>query len=112
MVEIMIIRKLDSPGVDKMFSFVFNLFFLNGYWPLLWRQATIFPLIKGGIRDAWNAAHYRGISIIDTIGKFLERLIFFRIRQICGKQIHENQSGGQARNGSVQQIIRVVTVVE
>ena len=69
-------------------------------------------MIKGGIRDAWNATHYRGISIIDTIGKFLERLIFFRIRQICGAKIHENQSGGLAQNGSVQQIIRVVTAVE
>ena len=66
----------------------------------------------GGLRDAWNAAHYRGISIVDTTGKFLERLVYFRLKIVCEERIHENQSGGLARNGSVQQIIRAVTAVE
>ena len=43
------IRKFDCIAIDKIFSFVFNLFFLRGYWPLLWRQATIFPWINGAI---------------------------------------------------------------
>ena len=106
------IRKLTCSGIDKIFCFVFNLFFLHGYWPIGWRQATIFPLIKGGIRDAWNAAHYRGISIIDTVAKFLERLVYFRMKDICCSSIHSSQSGGLAQNGSVQQIIRVISSVE
>ena len=102
------IRKFRGWGIDYVFLFVFNLFFSHGYWPLEWRSATIFPLVKGGARDAWKVDDYRGISLVDTIGKFFDRLIYLRLHHICVSQISRDQSGGLARNGSVQQIIRVV----
>ena len=63
------IRKSNSWGLDFLFAFVFNLYFSIGYWPKVWRSATIYALIKGGVRNAWDTGDYRGISIIDTIAK-------------------------------------------
>lgn len=105
------VRKLKGYGIDFILLFVFNLFFHCSYWPRLWRDATIFPLIKGGVRDSWNAGDYRGISILDTASKLLEKLIYLRLTHICSPFLTETQSGGLARNGSIHQLIRVVECV-
>ena len=76
------------------------------------RSATIFALIKGGPRDSWNVDDYRGISIVDTLGKYLEKIVYIRFKTLCIAHISVTQSGGLARNGSVQQLIHVVESVE
>lgn len=106
------IRKIDSYNVDVMYQFCFNLFFHYSYWPQNFRSADGTPIIKGGKRDLWDPGHYRLISITDTGGKFLEKLLYYRLNSLCGKHISDFQSGGVARNGCVQQIIRVVESVE
>ena len=106
------IRKIKSSTLDFLFQMIFNICFYLCYWPLEWRSATIFALIKGGVRNAWDPFDYRGISIVDTIGKFFESLVYSRLKTICLPQITEVQSGGLARNGSIQQVIRVVEEVD
>ena len=88
------IRKCARGQLDRLFQFMFNVFFMKSYWPILWRRATIFPLIKGGIRNSWDVNDYRGISICYTFGKFFERLIFLRLRTVCEHHISTDQAGG------------------
>jgi hypothetical protein len=63
------IRKFSAGKLDLLFQFIFNLCFHLSYWPTEWRSATIFSLIKGGNRNAWDPYDYRGISIVDTVLK-------------------------------------------
>ena len=53
-----------------------------------------------------------GISLTDSNGKFLEKAVYYRLHDICRDNISDFQSGGVARNGCVQQIIRVIESVE
>ena len=46
------------------------------------------------------------------IDRFLEKAVYYRVQNICGDNISDFQSGGVARNGCIQQIIRVVDSVE
>ena len=106
------IRKLDFGPIDTLFQYLYNFYFMRGYWPVSWRLVTVFPLIKGGNRNAWDPGDYRGISKAPTFGKFFEKLIYQRLHLECGDRIHDSQGGGRARNGAVQQIIRVVEEVQ
>ena len=106
------IRKLEFGSIDLIFQYLFNFYFDAGYWPAAWRMVTVFPLIKGGDRNAWDPGDYRGISIAPTFGKFFEKLIYQRLLCECGHRIDNSQGGGRAQNGSIQQIIRVVEEVQ
>ena len=105
------IRKLKSNNFDQILAFVFNSYFYFTYWPSDWRIASIVPVPKGGGRG-WDPGDYRPISIVDTLGKFFERMVYLRLKKVCGSEISDFQSGGLARNGSVQQLIRVSELVE
>lgn len=48
-----------------------------GYTPLLWRQATVFPIYKKG--DSSDPANYRPISLTSVLRKLFERVIYYKI---------------------------------
>ena len=67
--------------------------------------------MKGRPRNAWNKSDYRGIGIAETIGKFMERLVYFRLMFLIDASLAEVQSGGRAQHGAVSQLIRVIESV-
>ena len=61
----------------KLFSHLFNLCFINGYYPSQWKVSNIFPLLKSG--DPSLPANYRPISLQSLLGKLFEKIIYKRI---------------------------------
>ena len=94
------IRKVNSRGLDNVLKLVGNAIFHFRYFPDAWRSATIVALAKAGI------------SHVHQGGKFMEMLIFYRLRYVAVTTISKFQSGGRARCGSVQQLIRIIEDIQ
>lgn len=61
----------------KQVAFLYNLVFKTKFFPLTWKQATIVPIHKNGIKT--NITNYRPISLLPQIVKTLEKLIHTRL---------------------------------
>jgi len=101
------LRKFPKCKLDLGFQLIFNIFFHYSFWPRAWRTCYIFPLKKAGRRDFSNPVNYRGISNVDTCGKFLEGIIFHRLSHLLLDSISECQGGGLQNRGAIQTLIRV-----
>ena len=103
--------KIESPNLDFGLQLFANILFCFSYWTYLLTLTIQFPLIKGGPRDVWNKSDYRGIGVAETIGKFIERLVYFRLVFLIGGGLADVQAGGRAQHGAVSQLIRVIESV-
>ena len=95
-----------------MLKFVCNVIFYYRHFPFIWRCGTISALEKSLKVDFWDLETYRGITHTHQGGKFVEILIFYRVRYTVGDNISKYQSGGRARCGAVQQLIRIVEDIQ
>jgi hypothetical protein len=68
-----ILREL-SVELSIPLSELFNTSLSIGHFPELWKQANVSPLFKSG--DPSLAKNYRPISLLDTIGKVFEKILF------------------------------------
>ena len=59
---------------------IFNLFLENGFAPLLWKEATIIPLLKPD-KPPTNPVSYRPISLTSCLCKLFERIVKSRLNQ-------------------------------
>jgi hypothetical protein len=64
--------ELSTPLSD-----LFNYSLSKGYFPESWREANVTPLFKSG--DQSLVKNYRPISLLDTVGKVFEKIIFKHI---------------------------------
>ena len=64
-------------------SYLFNLAFQFGMFPLCLKTAKAIPIFKNG--DKSDISNYRPISILSTSSKILEKLICVRARQFLQK---------------------------
>ena len=68
------ILKIAAPVIYKNLTDLFNLSITSGVFPSDWKIAKVSPLFKSG--DLSNANNYRPISVLPTIARVFERLIF------------------------------------
>ena len=68
------ILKIAAPVIYKNLTDVFKLSITSGVFPSDWKIAKVSPLFKSG--DLNNANNYRLISVLPTIARVFERLIF------------------------------------
>jgi len=68
------ILKIAAPVIQKNFTNLFNLSITSGVFPSDWKIAKVSPLFKSD--DLSNANNYRLISVLPTIARIFERLIF------------------------------------
>ena len=71
------ILKLVSPFLSPLLSDIFNCVLQTGVYPDCLKSAKVTPLFKSG--DRLNPANYRPISILSSVNKIFERLIFSRL---------------------------------
>ena len=69
-----------------------NLSFTEGIFPELLKAGQITPLIKKPGADATEPANYRPITNLNTIGKMLERLAHYQLRQHISTSPNYNTS--------------------
>ena len=73
--------------------------------PIEWKSACIVPLFKGK-EDRFVCSNYRGISLLNVIGKVWQDIVE-RISSSIDGAIGEEHCGFRERRGCVNQIFAV-----
>ena len=97
------------PGIIQMLpeswlSFLlllFNVVFMNMNYPVLWCYSKLVLIFKAGNRMLCD--NYRGISIMDTLAKIYDALIYNRLLLWCN--ISKCQAGAQKKRSCIEQIL-------
>ena len=78
------IIKLSLPVISVRFCSLFNQCVKSGYFPQGLKVAKVIPLFKGGLKDSLE--NYRPISLLSSLSKIFERIIFNRMYNFANKQ--------------------------
>ncbi|KAJ3516558.1 hypothetical protein NMY22_g14182 [Coprinellus aureogranulatus] len=78
-----------------------------GYHPKSWRQAVAVALRKPNKPDYSNPRAYRLITLLECLGKVLERIIARRLTYLAGKYnlVPPNQFGGRSSSSTVDALL-------
>ena len=79
------VLQLVYKGIPKTMTAIYNECLKTGCFPTDWKTARILPIIKPGREDSIDPTKYRQISLINTVGKVLEKLLIKRIMHIYTK---------------------------
>ena len=71
------LKSLGPIALNELLE-IYNLSFLHGDCPNIWRVATIIPLLKAG-KPASEIASFRPVSLTSCIAKLMERILANRI---------------------------------
>jgi hypothetical protein len=80
-------------------ALVFNISLNNGVFPNIWKKAHIVPIHKKGTKS--KIENYRGISILNTVGKVFEKIVFDAIYPVICKELPDNQHGFLKRRSTI-----------
>ena len=77
---------------------VFNQSLASGEFPEIFKIAEVIPLYKG--KDRMCESNYRPISLLSTISKILEKIVYSRVYNFLSNtgQLYENQYGFRAKH--------------
>ncbi|XP_076324330.1 uncharacterized protein LOC143232599 [Tachypleus tridentatus] len=94
-----VLKNLSDTNLKHLVS-VFNLSLLSGYYPNIWKSALIRVIPKKD-KDLTIPSNYRPISLLNTLGKLMEKTITNRINCYLetNNLISENQNSGWALHG-------------
>ena len=82
---------------------LFSLSLLNHYIPEEWRVHRITPIFKSG--DKSSVKNYRPISLLCTISKVLERVVYNHIIDFVTQSISPRQFGFLRKRSTLQQLL-------
>lgn len=90
---------------------LYNRLLLNGEYPRLWGEGIIVPIFKGGNPD--EAANYRGITLINIMGKIYSQILLNRLQKWSEKEekILDSQFGFQKGKSTVDCIFAFYSVI-
>lgn len=106
-----ILRNLPRKSIVQL-TYIINATLRHSYFPNSWKTATIVPIHKAGKINT-SPASYRPISLLNTLGKLVEKIILERIK----KHEKENnialdcQFGFKEKHNTVQQVVRIANDV-
>jgi len=96
------------------FTQIYNACLKEGCFPKKWKRSVIIPIIKPGKEECNDILKYRPISLINTGGKLLERLMIDRIlfHIYSNDLFSDNQCGFTPQRGTVDAGIEVKNFIE
>ena len=106
------IRKVKGPGIIEGLFYLNNLMYLYSVFPKVWKIADIHPLFKPGKDSRQNAKYYRGISQTQTGGRLYVAILYRKLLLQVQEYISPYQSGGQKRNNTTHQLVRIISDLE
>ena len=85
-----------------------------GYYPVEWKKARGILLEKGGKRDLGLVRSYRVISLLNCMGKVVEKVVTQELSQYCEKysKLHPGQMGGQIERLAIDAVVILVHTVQ
>ncbi|GBM16438.1 putative RNA-directed DNA polymerase from transposon X-element [Araneus ventricosus] len=115
----------SSPGPDKIsYSMIkhlsiasqnsildlYNRIWREHYFPTLWQQAIIIPLLKPG-KDPTNPSNYRPIALTSCLCKVFERMINKRLIYYmeAKNHLHSSQSGFRTGRSTIDNLLALET---
>lgn len=78
-------------SVVKPLTFLFNRSLSTGIFPLKWKSSFVTPIFKSGSRN--NVSNYRGIAILPSLGKSMEKIVYNVLFEFVKNRISTNQHG-------------------
>lgn len=86
---------------------IFNMSLSSGIFPSNWKVAKVMPLFKKG--DRHSPSNYRPISLLSTVGKVFERVIFKHLYNyfVENSLFYKHQSGFMHAHSTVYQLIEI-----
>ncbi|KAL0822118.1 hypothetical protein ABMA28_005482 [Loxostege sticticalis] len=75
------------------FLALYNRCLLKGYFPKIWKKATVVVLRKPGKDDYTNPKAYRPIGLLPVLGKVLEKMLIARVKWHLIPRISTRQYG-------------------
>lgn len=103
---------LLKPIIDEILpvlNHVFNVSLVNGVFPSLWKQAKIIPIPKK--QNADDVADFRPISILPTLSKIFEKIIYFQVVSYMDTYSLHNayQSGFRRGHSTTTALTKVIS---
>ncbi len=85
-----------------------------GYHPTEWKKARVILLEKGGKRDFGLVRSYRVISLLNCIGKVVEKVVAKELSQYCEifSKLHPGKMGGQKKRSAIDVVATLVHTVQ
>jgi hypothetical protein len=97
--------KITAKAIAKLLAYVFNKSLDLGQYPSMWKKANVPPVFKQN--DKQNRNNYRPISLLSSIGKLFERVVFKHLYQFCLEHnlLTWRNSGYKPLDSSINQLI-------
>lgn len=85
-----------------------------GYYPKEWKRARGILLEKGGKRDLILVKSYRVISLLNCMGKVLEKVIAEQLSQLSENllKLHQGQMGARRERCAIDAVASLVDKVQ
>ena len=85
-----------------------------GYHPKAWKKARGILLEKAGKRDFGLVRSYRVISLLNCMGKILEKVIAEQLSHFCEahSKLHPSQMGGRKDRSAIDAVAKLVHIVQ
>lgn len=88
-----------AESVALPISIIFNRSLQEGLFPNTWKKALIIPIHKKGTKT--KIENYRGISILNTVGKLFEKFVYEAIYPTINHSMSEKQHGFVRKRSTV-----------
>ena len=101
-------------AIPETFHLVYSRLLTQGHHPICWRQAIGVILPKPNKPDYSVPKAYRIISLLNCLGKVLERILAQRLGEMAetGPLLHNSQMGGQKKKSAVDAALLLKDFVE
>ena len=102
-----LLRWLPIPWINVILH-ILNIVFTSSQYPEAWQQNRLILLFKSGPKNV--CGNYRGISIMDSIGKLYDHILNARLTSWI--QIDQAQAGAQKGRGCIEQIMTLRLLID
>lgn len=106
-IQNILLKNLPTSAVNYLTA-IFNKCIEISYWPASFKIAKVVPILKSGKSPA-DPQNYRPISLLNAIGKILERIIYHRLIEIIEERnlLPEFQFGFRKGHSTTHQAMRI-----
>ena len=101
--------KADIETAVQMLYSLFSKIWEKEEVPAQWKEGIIIKLKKGDLRDCSN---YRGIMLLSTPGKVLNRILLERMKEAVDPKLRDQQAGFRRNRSCADQIASLRIIVE
>ena len=102
------VTKMCAEGLNESFTNLINLSFVLGQYPQSWKLTNLIPIFKQG--DHQLKINYRPISLLPSLSKIAERIVFTRLYRFLVENgfFYFSQSGFRPGHSTINQLAYLV----